>query len=123
MKHSLIIALSMTMLAATLPTSEPLAQHSGHGHHHPTPSQPVTSAATPGSSTEWADGEVRRIDREQGRITLRHGEIRSLDMPPMTMVFQVSNPAMLESLAPGDRIRFQVIADGTRYRITALEKQ
>jgi Cu(I)/Ag(I) efflux system protein CusF len=123
MKHSIITALSITTLAVSIPTSEPLAQHGNHGHHHPTPSQPVTSAATPGSSTEWADGEVRRIDREQGRITLRHGEIRSLDMPPMTMVFQVSNPAMLESLAPGDRIRFQVIADGTRYRITALEKQ
>ncbi|MFM7570729.1 MAG: copper-binding protein, partial [Betaproteobacteria bacterium] len=59
----------------------------------------------------------------QGRITLRHGEIRSLDMPPMTMVFQVANPSMLASLAPGDRIRFQVVADGTPYRITALEKQ
>ncbi|MFM8556102.1 MAG: copper-binding protein [Betaproteobacteria bacterium] len=41
----------------------------------------------------------------------------------MTMVFQVANPSMLASLAPGDRIRFQVVADGTPYRITALEKQ
>jgi Cu(I)/Ag(I) efflux system protein CusF len=123
MKHVRITALSLAMLAVSLPMREPLAQHSGHGHHHPTPSQPGTPAATSASTTDWADGEVRRIDREQGRITLRHGEIRSLDMPPMTMVFQVANPSMLESLAPGDRIRFQVVADGTRYRITALEKQ
>lgn len=56
-------------------------------------------------------------------MTLRHGDIGSLDMPPMTMVFHVSDNRLIESLAPGDTVRFRVIAEGTRYRITALEKR
>lgn len=55
-----------------------------------------------------ADGEVRKIDMSAKKITLKHGEIKSLDMPPMTMVFQVKDPAMLEKLKVGDKVRFTV---------------
>lgn len=52
------------------------------------------------------DAEVRKIDTEQQKITLRHGEIANLDMAPMTMVFQVKEPALLQKLKPGDKVRF-----------------
>ena len=127
--RTLCLAFCLT-LGLTL-GSHATAQHTGHGHHGH--SSPATSApgATTGTQTaatgaqesEWVDGEVRRLDREQGRVTLRHGDIRSLDMPPMTMVFQVSDARLIDSLAPGDMVRFRVIAEGTRYRITALEKR
>jgi len=55
-----------------------------------------------------ADGEVRKIDLGAKKITLRHGEIKSLDMPPMTMVFQVKDPAMLEKVKVGDKVQFTV---------------
>lgn len=55
-----------------------------------------------------ADGEVRKIDMSAKKITLKHGEIKSLDMPPMTMVFQVKDPAMLEKVKVGDKVRFTV---------------
>ena len=60
------------------------------------------------ASTPLADGEVRKIDLGAKKITLKHGEIKSLDMPPMTMVFQVKDPAMLEKLKTGDKVLFTV---------------
>ena len=54
-----------------------------------------------------ADGEVRRIDKEQGKVTLRHGPIPNLDMGAMSMVFRVKDPAMLDRLAVGQKIRFE----------------
>lgn len=53
-----------------------------------------------------AEGEVRRIDREQGKLTLRHGPLQNLEMPAMTMVFRVADPKMLDSLKEGDKVRF-----------------
>jgi Cu(I)/Ag(I) efflux system periplasmic protein CusF len=69
-----------------------------------------------------ADGEVRRIDRAQSRITLRHGEIRALDMPPMTMVFRVRDPKLLDGLAVGDRVRFEAVAADGSYVVTVIAK-
>lgn len=76
----------------------------------------------PVQAEEWAQAEVRRIDVPNKRVTLRHGEIKSLDMPPMTMVFHVEDPALLDGLSPGDNVRVQVIKQGRQYRVTALEK-
>jgi len=131
MKISLMIV-ALGFATGLPPGSNALAQHTGHGHHgHARPAASAatsagTSAEAPAAGaqeSEWVDGEVRRLDREQGRVTLRHGDIRSLDMPPMTIVFHVSDSRLIESLAPGDTVRFRVIAEGTRYRITALEKR
>ena len=68
------------------------------------------------------EGEVRKIEKAQGKITLRHGELKALDMPPMTMVFRVDNPAMLDNLAVGDRVRFDAAKVGGTYTVTALKK-
>ncbi|HRA63877.1 MAG TPA: copper-binding protein [Burkholderiaceae bacterium] len=54
------------------------------------------------------DGEVRKVDMGSKKITLKHGEIKNLDMPPMTMVFQVKDPAMLEKVKAGDKVQFTV---------------
>ena len=54
------------------------------------------------------DGEVRKIDLSAKKITLKHGEIKNLDMPPMTMVFQIKDPAMLETVKVGDKVQFTV---------------
>jgi len=54
------------------------------------------------------DGEVRKVDMGSKKITLKHGEIKNLDMPAMTMVFQVKDPAMLEKVKAGDKVQFTV---------------
>ncbi len=59
------------------------------------------------SSAEMTDGEVKKIDKESQKITLKHGEIKNLGMPGMTMVFKVKDPAVLDQLQVGDKVRFE----------------
>jgi len=54
-----------------------------------------------------AEAEIRKIDLENKKVTLKHGEIKNLDMPGMTMVFQVKDPAMLAGVKAGDKVRFK----------------
>ncbi len=68
-----------------------------------------------------AEGEVRRVDARAGRITIRHGEIRNLDMPPMTMTFQAREPALLETVKAGDKVRFTVEKLGGVYVLRSIE--
>lgn len=74
------------------------------------------------SSQEMAEGEVRRIDAAAGKITIRHGEIKTLDMPPMTMVFTVAEPSLLEKLKVGDKVRFEVEMQSGKMVITRMSK-
>jgi len=69
-----------------------------------------------------ADGEVRRIDKAQAKITLKHGEIKNLDMPPMTMVFRVKDPKWLDGLAVGDKVKFSAAQENGQYVVTGLAK-
>lgn len=52
------------------------------------------------------DGEIRKVDMEAKKLTIRHGDIGNLDMPAMTMVFRANDPALLDKLKPGDRVKF-----------------
>jgi len=75
------------------------------------------------AAAEWATGEIRRIDPQNQRMTIKHGEIKSLDMPPMTMVFQVKDPALFEGLKTQDQIEFQAQVEGTKNVVTAIRKR
>lgn len=79
------------------------------------------SVRASGGADAMTLAEVRKIDRATQRITLRHEEIRSLDMPPMTMVFGVSHPALLEGLSVGMTVRFRAERHEGSYRVTAIE--
>lgn len=67
-----------------------------------------------------SQGEVRKVDAAAQKITLRHGPIASIGMPPMTMVFEVARPELLEGLSAGEKVRFQVERQGSRYIVTEL---
>jgi Cu/Ag efflux protein CusF len=67
------------------------------------------------------EGEVRKVDKETKKIMIRHGAIPNLEMPPMTMVFQVKDPAMLENVKAGDKVRFAADRVGGAYTVTQLE--
>lgn len=81
----------------------------------------AAASATPAAKADMAQAEVRRIDREQGKITLRHGPIANLDMPAMTMVFRVTDTTWLDRLKVGDRLRFAAQKQGGVYTVTAIE--
>jgi Cu(I)/Ag(I) efflux system protein CusF len=74
------------------------------------------------AQAQWANGEIRRIDTPNLRLTIKHGEIKVLDMPPMTMVFYVKDPVLLQGLAVQDTIEFQASLEGTKYYLTEVKK-
>ena len=67
------------------------------------------------------EAEVRKVDRENQKITLKHGAIKNLEMPPMTMVFRVSDTAMLDKVQAGDKVRFTAAKDDGKLTVTAME--
>ncbi len=88
-----------------------------HAHHAPAGNQVAQAAVK-----DLADGEVRKVDKANGKLTIKHGEIRNVNMGPMTMVFGVKSPALLEGLAAGDKVRFRVEEIKGDYVVTAIEK-
>ncbi len=77
--------------------------------------------ATASAKADKTEGEVRKIDKENKRITLKHGEIKNLDMPAMTMVFQAADPAMLDKVKVGDKVRFVAANPGGKLTVTEIQ--
>ena len=91
------------------------AQTDAHAGHH-------AQAAASSTAAAMADGEVRKIDKDAGKITLKHGPIKSLDMPPMTMVFQVKDRAFLDKVKAGDKVKFTAEEKAGAYIVTSIDK-
>ncbi len=75
----------------------------------------------------WADGdmvkgEVVKIDKSAGKITLKHGPIKTLDMDSMTMVFRVADPAMLDKVKAGEKIEFEAARVNGAITVTKIGK-
>ncbi|MDF2998980.1 MAG: hypothetical protein K0R27_4617 [Xanthobacteraceae bacterium] len=69
-----------------------------------------------------ADGQVTKIDAAQGKITLKHGPIKNLDMDGMTMVFAIGDPAMLTTVKVGDKVKFEADRVNGRLTVTKIQK-
>ena len=110
-----LFACSALLASATAFSGEHAATHASH--HAASAVQPVTAAAT----ADLTDGEVRRIDAANKKLTLKHAEIKSIAMPAMTMVFQVRDPAMLDKLKVGDKVRFAVERANGAIVVTQLQ--
>jgi len=111
-----IWALALT-LCAGLAQAQP---HAGHGHHGSAPTE-APAATAEASALPWVEAEVRRVDLAAGKLSLRHGDIPNLSMPPMTMVFYVADPTGLDRLKPGDRVRMRADQREGRYTVVAWE--
>jgi Cu/Ag efflux protein CusF len=88
-------------LAATLLLSAAASAHEGH--------------------LPWTDATVKKVEDAAGRITLAHGRIANLDMPPMTMMFKVKDAAMLKKVKAGDKVRFRVAEVGGALTVLSIE--
>jgi Cu(I)/Ag(I) efflux system periplasmic protein CusF len=71
---------------------------------------------------EMVKGEVRKVDKAAGKVTIKHGPIKKLDMDSMTMVFRVADPAMLDKMKPGDNIEFEADRVNGAITVTRLGK-
>jgi Cu/Ag efflux protein CusF len=114
LQHILIAAVTVT--AAGL-VGVAQAQ-SGHGHQAESAASTLVAQT---SSAEMSEGEVRKIDKENKKITLKHGPLKNLDMPPMTMAFEVNDPALLGKVKVGDKVRFVAANPGGRLTVTAIQ--
>jgi Cu/Ag efflux protein CusF len=83
----------------------------------------VTSAAFAQAALPASEAEVRKVDKDAGKITLKHGEIKNLDMPPMSMVFQVQDKAMLDKVKAGDKVSFTADKVNGAYTVMSIEPQ
>jgi Cu(I)/Ag(I) efflux system periplasmic protein CusF len=99
----LIAATILVALAAPLPATADDAHHKG-------------------SAEKLVDGEVRKVDRDASKLTIRHGPLPQFDMrTPMTMVYQVKDPALLERVKPGDKVRFEAEKIGGQFTVIRIE--
>lgn len=81
----------------------------------------VPASAQPVDDASLTEGEIRKIDRSAGKLTIKHGELKNVGMPPMTMVFRVRDTAMLEQVQPGDKVLFAVEKINGILTVTRLE--
>lgn len=100
-----VLALALTTSAAWATT------------HQASPRTPAPSATI----AEMSEGVVRKIDKDAGKITLKHGELKNLQMPAMSMVFRVKDPAMLEQVKVGDQVSFVAEKVGGQFTLTRIE--
>ncbi len=105
------ISIAALLIALTTPV---FAQQKAEDHsaHHP---------AAAASAADMTEGEIRKVDKDAKKLTIKHGEIKNLDMPPMTMVFQVRDASVLDQLKAGDKVRFVVQKSDTGFMVTDIQ--
>ncbi len=107
-------------LALSLPLmAQAGADHSKMGMDHS--KMPMAAAPNTTAAPAMTDGEIRKIDKENGKVTIKHAEIKNLDMPPMSMVFNVKDKAMLDKVQVGEKIQFVVIMDAGKMVVTDIK--
>lgn len=126
MKRSVLVV----PLLAVLFSGHAFADDKAHGHMQDgkmmkdhgamTEGKPMTMAQQSGDMTE---GEVTRISKGSKKLTIKHGEIKNLDMPPMTMVFNVSDEKMLDAVKKGDKIKFKAESLDGQMVVTEIAPQ
>jgi len=112
------LALALSMAAAVPAWA---ASHAGGHGAHGDYGKPAAQTSTMAATGDMTDGEVRKVDKEGGKLTLKHAEIKNLDMPGMTMVFVIKDKAMLDKLKAGDKIKFKAINDAGKSTVTEMQ--
>lgn len=110
MKQTKSLLLATVFALSSLLSGAALAQTTPQQHTDETSAKP-----------DLTDGEIRKVDKEAGKLTIRHGEIKHLDMPPMTMVFVAKDKAMLDKLKAGDKVRFMTVHENGQMIVTDLQ--
>lgn len=103
-----------TIAAIMLSFSISLSAFAVEAHH-----QPVANAKA--VDARLTDGEVRKVDKETGKVTIKHGPLENLGMPAMTMVFQVKDPGLMDQVKAGDKVRFRAEQINGAYTVMQIE--
>lgn len=111
-KYLLVTAVSG---AAVFAANAQVMDHSKMG------SSPMPEMKMEGMAAAMTEGEVRKIDKDAKKITLKHSDIKNLDMPGMTMVFQVKEAALLDKVKVGDKVKFMAEKADGAIVVTAID--
>ncbi|GAB2829062.1 hypothetical protein GCM10027276_34990 [Comamonas piscis] len=114
-------------LACSLLTPALAQNHADHASHgNALPAAAAAPASTPMAATAadavMTAGEITRVDKRGGKLTIRHEDIKNLDMPAMTMVFVLKDATQLAQFNPGDKVRFHVQDESGSLTITRIER-
>lgn len=110
----------LTILAILMAPMLAFAQND-HTHHDDVQAQTTQSDKT--ETAAMSEGEIRKINKETGKVTIKHGPLLNLDMPGMTMLFKLQDPAMIDQIKEGDKIKFVADkVDGT-FVVKSLQVQ
>jgi Cu(I)/Ag(I) efflux system periplasmic protein CusF len=113
--HHILIAAAVNAALALLPAHAQTT--SSHERHL----VPVGAKASDAAKVDMTEGEVRKVDKSKKTITLKHGPIKNLDMPPMTMVFDAADASLLNKVKAGDRVRFVAANPGGKLTVTEIQ--
>lgn len=117
MKSIFLTASLLTCLSAG--ASAQAMNHEAMGKMTPTPSMGKQT-----TSPSMTEGTVTKIDKANGMITLQHAEVKSVGMPAMTMAYRAKDPAMLNKVAPGEKVAFSLEQQqDKKYAIDAIERK
>ncbi|HRF13245.1 MAG TPA: copper-binding protein [Candidatus Accumulibacter phosphatis] len=110
----LLLAVAPLLAFAAVNPVFAAGETAAHDHAH-AGTQVSTAKAGP------SEGTVKKVDKTTGKITIKHGPLANLGMPPMTMAFAVGDPAMLDKVKAGDKVHFTADQVGDALTVTELE--
>ena len=110
-----------SQLNAILAASAIAFSIAGAAHAQQTATPTQSAGASAASAAAFTDAEVRKVDKDAKKITLKHGEIKNLEMPGMTMVFAVKDDAFLDKVKAGDKVQFKAIDDGGKLTVVEIQ--
>lgn len=112
LSNALIVTAGLALVAADASAQTDMHDHTRHD---------APAAASQDDANALAAGEIKKVDKETGKLTVQHGPLTNVGMPGMTMAFKVQNPGMLDQVKAGDRVRLRVERVNGTYTITRLE--
>ena len=121
-----IAALGLSLALSAPAWAQDHSAHAGHGAAATAAAAPPAPTATPAAAGSTADavmaaGDITRVDARSGKLTIRHDDIQNLNMPAMTMVFSLKDPAQATQYKPGDKVRFHAEDNNGALLITRIE--
>ena len=110
------IRIAFTAFVAALTVAGAASAQSG------TPVQAAAGAAAESAdASELSEGEIRKIDKAGKKLTIKHGTLKNLDMPGMTMVFHVTDETLLDKAQVGEKVRFRAQKVDGKFTVTRIE--
>lgn len=106
------LALAATNASAQMQMDMPMQNHEQHG---------AMVTASQDDPSALSDGEIKKVDKDTGKLTIKHGPLNNLGIPGMTMAFKVQDPSMLDQVKAGDQVRFRVERVNDTLTVTKLQ--